>query len=109
MSVFYGRKRDMSEWRIFHGALPRTFFWNREARLISHRIGFSVFEGPARDRRVAHVLVLVLVVIFAMVNSSFECAAVPCIVAADVNDSFVLRIRPWTWLKVSEQLRGRRT
>lgn len=45
-----------------------------------------------------------------MANSSFECAAVPrCIVAVDVNDSFVLRIRPWTWLKVSQQLRGRRT
>lgn len=31
------------------------------------------------------------------------------VVAVDVNDSFVLRIRPWTWLKVSQQLRGRRT
>lgn len=95
--------------RCFHFPLniSRKGSWNRRTRSpYFYPRSVSPGSGPCGSSgRVA----LVLVVIFATTNSSFECAAVPCIVAADVNDSFVLRIRPWTWLKVSQQLRGRGT
>lgn len=68
--------------------------------------GYSVAKAGSLSRSFA-----LLVVIFAMVNSSFECAVVPCTAMADVNDSFVLRIRGAVDLaqSQSQQLRGRGT
>lgn len=68
--------------------------------------GYSVAKAGSLSRSFA-----LLVVIFAMVNSSFECAVVPRTATVDVNDSFVLRIRGAVDLaqSQSQQLRGRGT